>query len=412
MANLGLKIIDAFEKQDLCDVKIELADGTTLGAHRTVLMLGSDWFKTRLNQNWDHENPIRCTDFAPLQTRAVIEFLYRNDIDLSIENVFEVLQASDFYIIPDLIDKCANFLCSCISNEKVLLVINTAHAFNLDHVLEKALRYTDHCFEKVYLSNIEAFCSLDVNIITMMIKRDTLSIHEEKLFDILCNWVSSENRDVQATWQILVPFIRFGRMSAEFLIEKVVYKDVIDNNYAMKVMSYLTSLQVQRNSLSDGARSSRKCISLNDVEVVRFFEQSPESTWTSDSLNGDRISFSVNVDIDLRGVILFGRLNTSLFVEVTLYVENDFITRGKIRQDVLDVSTFPFIFPNVSHLQKDTMYTIVVNMSGGDCFFGIDGLQTVQTTIGMNRRVKVKFYNTLVSNTNIRRGQIKGLILC
>lgn len=45
-------------------------------------------------------------------------------------------------------------------------------------------------------------------------------------------------------------------------------------------------------------------------------------------------------------------------------------------------------------------------------FFGIDGLQTVQTMIGRLKRVKVKFFDTLGSITNVRRGQIKGLILC
>ncbi|XP_056002066.1 uncharacterized protein LOC125664780 [Ostrea edulis] len=251
MAKLGSKTIEAFETikriQNICDVHIKLADGTTFGAHYTVLMLGSEWFRTRLNQNWDHSgsnSPIMCTDFAPMQTRSIIEFSYRNDIELSIENVQEVLQASDFYIITD----------------------------------------------ETLFSNVETFCSLHVGVISMMITRDTFCIHEEKLFDILSNWLTSENRDVRATWYILVPYIRFGRMSAEFLIEKVVYKDVIDNDYAMKIMSYLTSLQVQRNTFPDHARSPQKCISLKDVELVRFFEQSPD-TWTCDSLNGDRISF-------------------------------------------------------------------------------------------------------------------------
>lgn len=86
--------------------------------------------------------------------------------------------------------------------------------------------------------------------------------------------------------------------------------------------------------------------------------------------------------------------------------------KGKIREEVSDVCEFPFIFSNLSHLQKDTMYTLVVNMSGGNVFFGIDGLQTVQTMIGRLKRVKVKFFDTLGSITNVRRGQIKGLILC
>ena len=96
MAKLGNKIIEAFKNQILCDVTILLADDSKFEAHRMVLKFGSDWYKTRLGENWDHSDPVNCTDFSALRTRFVIQFLYKNDVELSIENVNEMLQASDF----------------------------------------------------------------------------------------------------------------------------------------------------------------------------------------------------------------------------------------------------------------------------------------------------------------------------
>ena len=75
MAKLGNKIIGAFKNQSLCDVTILLADDSKFGAHRMVFKFGSDWFKTRLGENWDHSDPVNCTDFSALRTRSVIEFL-------------------------------------------------------------------------------------------------------------------------------------------------------------------------------------------------------------------------------------------------------------------------------------------------------------------------------------------------
>lgn len=37
------------------------------------------------------------------------------------------------------------------------------------------------------------------------------------------------------------------------------------------------------------------------------------------------------------------------------------------------MSEFPVIFPNTSELKKDIIYTIVVNICGGNVFIGIDG---------------------------------------
>ena len=75
MAKWGNKIIDVFENSSICDVTILLADGCTVRAHRMVLKFGSDWFKTRLGENWDHGDPVNCTDFSAIHTRSVIEFM-------------------------------------------------------------------------------------------------------------------------------------------------------------------------------------------------------------------------------------------------------------------------------------------------------------------------------------------------
>ena len=412
MAKLGIKIIEAFENQNLCDVTILLADGSTVGAHRMVLKLGSDWFKTRLGENWDHSDPVNCTDFSAIHTRSVIEFLYKNDVELSIENVNEMLQASDFYMIPDLSDKCTDFLLKCISTEQVLHVLTTAHTFRLQNVLETALKYTDNFIEEVlsHGSNMETFCSLESDVIMLILKRDTCCIHEESMFNFVSMWISAQNRS-PGIWKCFVPFIRFGCMSVDFFVDHVVYKEIITDDYALKIISYLTSLQVEKNILHGNACFPRQCMSVKDVEVSRFYNQSPHNTWTCDPLNGDRISFSVSEDVQLHGITLFGSSNASFLVEVSLHAMDNLIIKVKNRVEFSDKSEFLFSFSKLVQLQRDTLYTVCVNMYGTDVHFGIDGLKTVQTVVGHGKRVKVKFVDSLCSQTTVQRGQIKGLIL-
>ena len=64
------------------------------------------------------------------------------------------------------------------------------------------------------------------------------------------------------------------------LSENVISKDIISDDYALKLISYLTSLQVKSKILLNNTCSSKQCISTKDVEVSRFFKRSPNNTWT------------------------------------------------------------------------------------------------------------------------------------
>lgn len=416
MAKLGQKIVRAFENEEHCDVRITLADGTFMCAHSLVLVIGCQYFHTRLNGNWssgkgNHE--VNCSDFSAGLTRSMIKFLYQTDIDLSMENVQDILQIADLYIVPDLRKKCEEFLLCSISCENVFSILNMAFTFSIENVLSSALSFIDNYLENIMSirENADLFCTFHKDLLILLIKRDSMCIHEEKLFKFVVMWMNSENRAEPVCWNTLVPHIRFGRMSIDFFIENIVYKNVIDSDYALKIMLYMTSLSTEKDVIDHNTYRPRKCISLNDRVVNRFFFHSPNSTWEYDAIYGDRLAFSVNSDVKLQGVILFGAKNCSLCVEITLFSE-DCIVKLKIREELGDVFDFPVIFPNVVEIKKENIYTIVANVSGNNVFFGVDGVQCEKTMIDRNTKAEVKFFDSVGSKTNTRRGQIKGLILC
>ncbi|XP_061175960.1 BTB/POZ domain-containing protein 1-like [Saccostrea echinata] len=415
MARLGEKLVKAFHQQELCDLEISLSDGSIMDAHRTVLILGSDWFRTCLNENWDPKQSKRtviCHDFLPSQTRSVIEFLYQHEIDLSFENVEDMLQAAQFYMVSDLSEKCLDFLQQSICFDKALLVLHIAHKFGLKNVVLSSLLYIDK-FARDILSNSpanEMFFQYPVDLINLLLERNTLCIHEEKLFLLIVKWMNSECRNVSETWRKIVPNIRFGRMSATFFIENVVYRNIISDDFAMKVMLYLNSLSVCKDTVGP-AFQSRACVSEEDIRIIRFFSKSPSNTWKCDELNGDRLVFSVNRNIQFHGIILYGNYNVSLLVEVSLSCDENILLKEKIREELTEECEFSFIFANSVTLEKDKLYTVAVHMSGCDVYFGIDGLTTVQTIFEVNKTVTVTFSDSICSLTNSRRGQIKGIIL-
>ena len=75
-----------------------------------------------------------------------------------------MLQASDFYYMPELYSKCVDFLFKIISTEHVLNVLSIAHTFGLQKVLEKSFSYIDNFIEEVldHQSNMEIFLSFEL----------------------------------------------------------------------------------------------------------------------------------------------------------------------------------------------------------------------------------------------------------
>lgn len=58
--------------------------------------------------------------------------------------------------------------------------------------------------------------------------------------------MNSKNRTESVCWNTLVPHIRIGRMSVDFFIENIVNKNVIESDYALKIMFYTISLSTQK----------------------------------------------------------------------------------------------------------------------------------------------------------------------
>lgn len=142
------------------------------------------------------------------------------------------------------------------------------------------------------------FFQYPLDLVNLMLKRKTLCMHEEKLFLLRVKWMHSEFRNVLDTWEKNVPNIMFGRMSVSFFIENGVYKNIISYYFAMKMVLYLNSLNVCKDTVGP-AFHSRMCESDKDIKIVRFFSRSPRNTWKCDELNGDRLVVSVDTNMQL-----------------------------------------------------------------------------------------------------------------
>lgn len=131
----------------------------------------------------------------------------------------------------------------------------------------------------------------------------------------------------------------------------------------------MTSLSTQKDVINPSVYHLRKCFSNNRLIVNMFFFHSPNNTWESDTINGDRVAFPSNSDVKIQGIILFGAKNCSLSVE-SIFFSNGCIYKQKIGEKLADVFEFPALFPTVVEIRNDKMYTIVANVYEKYLFWG------------------------------------------
>lgn len=185
--------------------------------------------------------------------------------------------------------------------ENVFLILNMVFIFIMENVLLFVLLFIDNYIENIMFirENVELFCIFYKDLLIFLIKRDLMCIYEEKLFKLVVMWMNFENRIEFVCWNIFVFYIRFGRMFVDFFIENIVYKNVIESDYVLKIMLYMFFLSIQKDVINSSVYRLRKCFLYNSLVVNRFFFYSLNNIWELDIINGDRLVFFLNLDVKM-----------------------------------------------------------------------------------------------------------------
>lgn len=412
MATLGNKLIEAYKDQLHCDVNIKLRDGE-IQAHRIVLVLGADWFKARLSEKWDSEsNVITCDVHSGDVTKSMIEFLYTSEVEISVKNIEDIYQIADYYSVKDLLQKCINFMKQSISIKNSLKILKIAHTNEIASIKAQCLQFVDIHIEELLRPATEEFLDIPFELLINIISRDSLCLNEELLFVNINIWMNMvREQDRGNLWEEVIPHIRFGRMSMDFFLDKIVKKSILEDALALQIMRQLSILD---DPLPLQYTKMRQSITCNDIVVNRFMNCSSESTWVVDNtLDGDRISFTINLEnMKLKGLVVYGKAGACSLFTVMLYSENGQTLLGKtqLKQQCPNEPSISVIFPTSVLLLRDTVYTVVLKIMGGPTSYGLGGLSTALFVLGENTTLAVKFLEPGCGNTNVRTGQIKGLI--
>uniref|UniRef100_A0A914Q7D3 BTB domain-containing protein n=1 Tax=Panagrolaimus davidi TaxID=227884 RepID=A0A914Q7D3_9BILA len=102
----------AFKSQDpeLFDIVFDF-EGKKLYADKLILSINSSTFKSMLSDRWiSKNNSIKIETYKFDDFKELLSFIYSGKCKITNENIFTILDMSEFYQIEDLKELCEEYL--------------------------------------------------------------------------------------------------------------------------------------------------------------------------------------------------------------------------------------------------------------------------------------------------------------
>ena len=121
----------------------------------------------------------------------VIDYLYTSHIQITTDNVQDLLIASDFFLLKCLVHACSDFLKRQLHTENCVEIHRFAEERGCTELGKAALRFVLRNFTDV--SRTDGFLQCDADLLKIYLCQDNLQIASEKaLYSMLQRWVDAD----------------------------------------------------------------------------------------------------------------------------------------------------------------------------------------------------------------------------
>jgi len=214
------------ENHILTDISIS-CNGHMFAAHKIVLACSSDYFMTMFN------GPLACQSnvlpifgILPETMHEILDYIYTGKITLTIENIFDILDASCLLLLTYLKTRCAKFLRERIDFDNALQVFSYAKKFSLYDLVEYALDFIALSYDD--LSKTDEFKQLVSDDLIDIISLEHLSIDsEDTILESTLRWLNFDIDERKNKYSRILNTVRLPYVSKPYLKEVMCFNEVI-----------------------------------------------------------------------------------------------------------------------------------------------------------------------------------------
>lgn len=388
-------------------------------AHKMLLAAESSVFEAMFYGDLKENNVIRMFDVTKSAFLEFLQFFYLNKVQLTAENITEVLYLGQKYNVTECIDTCNEFLKNSLDNDNVCTVLDHAIMYDDEELMKL-------CEQRIMINTAEIFQSKDFlecdrRVLEHILKQDFLSYPENFIFIACMAWVRAKSKEEILTKELVNVFfgdliheIRFKSMTiGEFCTLYAMYQPILKRDFiAITMIIGQTQMPTKFNTLPRQAK-------WNDAAVMkcnRVWGLMPEQIHPLDT-EEDTI-FSTNVPLFLGSIvcakIVVGaqarNVLSSLPVQIEIIeLENLIEVNGNVvAQMTAELRSKPtrIVLPHPVLIRPGNFYKISIGKFPEEYSYRSQDLQTM---VHLGSNIIWKFHNDTVVTKNRFVGLISTL---
>lgn len=215
----GLK--ELLNENKFVDCILKVGD-RSLPCHRLILAACSPYFRELYfsddGKEMDKEYVMENLD--PTIMEMIVNYLYSAEIDITDDNVQDILAVANRFQIPSVFTVCVNYLQKKLSPGNCLAIFRLALVLNCPRLAVAARNYLADRFETV--AKNDDFFELAPHEFFAIIGSDTLNVErEEPVFECLMKWIQRDKENRVKSLGEAFDLVRFRLLPEKYFKEKV-----------------------------------------------------------------------------------------------------------------------------------------------------------------------------------------------
>ncbi|XP_068699208.1 BTB/POZ domain-containing protein 6-like [Montipora foliosa] len=366
-----------------------------IAAHKFVLSIGSPVFEAMFyGELAQTSGSIELPDCEYNSLLELFRFMYSDEVNLSGSNVMEVFYLAKKYMVPSLVDKCSEYVQNNLHPSNVLSILPLAEKYDDKALVDRCWKVIDTQSEAV--ANSDGFSTIQRSLLEAIIARDTLTMKEIDLFKAVHLWATKQckKQGLEANGEAkrgilgeaVVKKIRFPLMKEQEFATVVLDAKILTVDEVVNLVKFFNSALVAtpvgfpETKRSDLSPVFRTCDRFNRVNRGRCWDYRGTK---------DFLTFSVNNNIKLHGICLFGKVNNDYHVELvikdleshlTVKTKTDSFRSQQMEYNLDTYFGFEIVFDTPLDVKKNTDYNIEALISGPPSGQGYNGLSLVDVS--------------------------------
>lgn len=223
----GLK--ELLNENKFVDCTLKVGD-RCFPCHRLIMAACSPYFRelffTEDGKEVENTKEVVLDDVNPTILDMVIKYLYSAEIDLTDDNVQDIISVANRFQIPSVFTVCVNYLQKKIAMSNCMAIFRMGLVLSCPRLAIAARNFIADRFE--FLHKDEEFLRLAPHELFAVIGGDSLNVEkEEMVFEAVMSWVRHDKDSRVKILKDAFNCIRFRLLPEKYITEKVETDDII-----------------------------------------------------------------------------------------------------------------------------------------------------------------------------------------